>query len=157
MKFARTIALACIYSLAGCSEESPEPPAVANQPAVQSSEPIAAEPPLPGMPKYNATIWVNAAKEGEGRMKCASDLGQLGTLKCGPESALTEVSWKFVEHLNGLDYYDFNWTLHSNGKPMKFANAHRGIDGVSEATRIDDEPNIIVRKGALKRADAEAK
>lgn len=154
MKRAHIIALVGLLVSAGCSADSASPTATANPSTTPSSESTAAEPPLVTKPEYTAAIFVHGAKAGDGGMVCSTDLGPTGEIKCGPEKSLTELSWKFVEHRNGSDYYQFSWTLFHNGSPTKTEGPLIAFDGASETTVIDDEHYIVIRKGSLRSQTA---
>lgn len=84
-------------------------------------------------------------------------MGAKGKSKCGPKLSLTELSWEFTEHRDGSDYYKFDWNLTSDGKPKNSKGLTVGFDGDTEATVIDAEHYIVIRKGPLntKREEAE--
>ncbi len=76
-------------------------------------------------------------------------MGSKGKLKCGPASSLTELSYEFIEHRDGADYYKFQWKLTSNGELKNSKALTVGFDGDSEITVVDAEHYIFIRKGPL--------
>jgi hypothetical protein len=159
MTHAQVIVLATIVSMAGCASEKPDPLATTPRQSEQGDEDVPAQATSnPANPKYSAAVEINAAKKNKPGMKCGGDMGATGWFGCGPEESLTDLSWEFVEHRDGQDFYRFNWTHTSNGSPTNSIVRTLGFDGVSETTVIDAEHYIVIRKGPLnpKRA-AEAK
>ena len=156
MQYAQIITVVCAVVVAGCSAETSRPPATPS--VVKSSESTTSETRVVAKPKYVAAIFITAAKKGEDGMKCSGDLGPTGRFGCGPEISLTELSWEFTEHRDKSDYYEFDWTLTSNGEPTNSNSLTVGFDGVSETTVIDEEHYIVIRKGPLHpKTGAEAK
>ena len=135
MRHAQAIVLATIISMAGCASEKPDPLATTPRQSDQGDEDVHAQSTsIPANPKYSAAVEINAAKKNKPGMKCGGDVGATGRLGCGPEASLTELSWDFVEHRDGQDYYRFNWTHTSNGSTTNSMSLTLGFDGVNETT-----------------------
>jgi hypothetical protein len=132
------IALASLLLTVGCSTYPSKIPGSAT---------IAAK------PSYIATIHITAAKKGERGMQCESDMGPAGESKCGPDESLSAISWKFLEHRNGTDFYRFDWTLAKNDQPVNTKSLSVGFDGENDSKVIDAEHYIVIRKGPLAAND----
>jgi len=149
------IVVVCFASLVGCTWDSSNAPLPANSVPEGHSDATATPPingeraPVPSKPKYDAVIVINAAKKGVNGPSCSSDMGPTGKSVCGPTSLLTELSWEFTEHREGADHYRFIWALSVNGTVANTKGLTVGFDGATEATVIDAEHHIVIRRGPL--------
>lgn len=146
---------------AGCSSEtssSPANPETSSTASAEVSDVNSADDTestsVKSSPNYEAVIVINAAKKGDDGPICTSDMAAQGKSECGPVLSLTKLSWEFIEHRDGADYYRFNWSLTSDGDPKNSKSLTVGFDGATEAIVIDAEHYIVVRKGPL-RSDTE--
>jgi len=164
MHYSQIVVLVSALIASGCSSETPNSPATPTPSNTQSTDASDADSArgtkpadVASSPKYEAVIVINAAKKGEDGPSCTSDMTAKGKSKCGPDSSLTELSWEFTEHRDGVDYYKFNWNLTRDGETKNGKDLTVGFDGNTETTVIDAEHYIIIRKGPLSSNSEEAK
>lgn len=70
-------------------------------------------------PHFGATLVVNAARKGVNGPSLRTGVGRLSAnahvgreeVSCGPESAVSHVTLKFLEHRDGADHYTVIWKL----------------------------------------------
>ena len=156
MHYTQIGVLILTFVVAGCSSETTSPSAIsepAGTPSANDPDVTSARDAEPGSaatsPEYEAVIFIHAAKKEEDGPSCTSDMAADGKSECGPESSLTKLSWEFTEHRDGADYYKYHWNLTSNGEPEDSKGLTVGFDGDTEATVIDAEHYIAIRKGPL--------
>jgi hypothetical protein len=134
--FAASITLVVLS--AGCNSGSTTTPPVTTSPAVVQSE-----------PKYKAVIAISTKPNGLGIVNCTSDMAAVGGAACGPESSLAELSWEFIEHRDGSDFYEVNYKLSNGGDSIFNKIFTVEFDGTQEKTVIDAEQYIVIRRGPL--------
>lgn len=130
-KFTASITLVVLST--GCNSGS-----TTTSPAVVQSE-----------PKHQAVIAISTAPKGEGSFKCEHDMGAVGGATCGPVTSLAELSWEFIEHRDGSDFYEVNYKLTNGGDSIVNKTFTVGFDGTQETTVVDAEQYIVIRKGPL--------
>ena len=142
MHYTQIGVLILTFVVAGCSSETTSPSAIsepAGTPSANDPDVTSARDAEPGSaatsPEYEAVIFIHAAKKEEDGPSCTSDMAADGKSECGPESSLTKLSWEFTEH--------------RDGEPEDSKGLTVGFDGDTEATVIDAEHYIAIRKGPL--------
>ena len=100
-------------------------------------------------PKFKAAVFVNAARKGEDGASCQGTLTIKGSAQAGPDSSRTRVTWKFIEHRDGFDYYTFDWTLTNADHTENRKSTTIAFDGETKINVIDEEHHIFVQKGPL--------
>lgn len=160
MRYIPISILVCVASLIGCSSNS-STPSLPEAPTPSTPSDTSASTPSPRVeskvvssPQHDAVLVVNAATKGVNGPSLRSDMARSGESSCGPDASQSKLSWKFTEHRDGNDYYQFDWTLTNNGKMVNFKGLSVGFDGSSEATVIDAEHHIVIQKRLVNR-DAE--
>ncbi|MEM6692318.1 MAG: hypothetical protein AAF664_23005 [Planctomycetota bacterium] len=152
MRYTLTLAWVSVIFASGCSSEAPSTAPISAPANVRSTDDVKREPKTianTSSRRHKAIIVINVAKKGEGGPSCSSDMGAKGRFKCGPEASLTELSWEFSEHRDGLDFYRFSWSLTTNGRLKDRKGFTVGFDGTTETTVIDAEHHIVIREGPL--------
>ena len=148
----------------GCSQETTRSRGTTGQPSSQSSDVLnvpsagaAESAAVSSSPKFEAVVVLNAAKNGKGGPYATSDMGVKGKLEAARGPLRSELSWKFIEHRDGSDHYKLSWSQGINGGTTNGSGLTVGFDGGPEATVINEEPYVVIRKGPLDARREEAK